>query len=360
MENNMNENYPDISKFWPGWNIVEEIGSGSYGKVYRAEHKVGDTTLQAAVKIISFPKDGNSIDDRIKELKSEDFTEEEIKKLIEQDYMNISRELNILVRLSGSNNVVYVQEVGREEKSGGKGCLFYIRMELLEPLHKLKIDQHVDEKDIIKIGKDICNALKKLKEENIIHRDIKPQNILWSEKAGQYKLSDFGIAKYDDPRALSCSIVGSPDYIAPEVFSGRYDSRIDIYSLGMVMYYYLNRKTLPKLSLENSLLPPPKNASPAMAEVIVHACAYDPNERFGSAESLYEALCQVENGTYVLGSYQISAPFAHDHSLMNNDDNRTQRVNQLQDNSHITQSIKNNTVKPVRTLISIQIMKKQK
>ena len=94
----------------------------------------------------------------------------------------------------------------------------------------------------------MCSALELCRENNIIHRDIKPQNIFVS-RYGVFKLGDFGVAKASTIRT-SADKVGTYSYMAPEVYKGKgYDDRVDIYSLGMVLYWLLNERRGPFLPM---------------------------------------------------------------------------------------------------------------
>ena len=167
------------------------------------------------------------------------------------------------------------------------------------------------EAEIVKLGIDICTALEVCSKKEIIHRDIKPENIFVND-FGDFKLGDFGIARKLEGQISNLSRKGTPNYMAPEVFNGKdYDARADIYSLGIVLYRYLNNNRLPFLETEEQIkspverdnasakrlrgekLPAPSNASAKMAEVVLRACAYNPNARFQDATQMKRALQSV-------------------------------------------------------------------
>jgi tetratricopeptide (TPR) repeat protein len=189
-------------------------------------------------------------------------------------------------------------------------------MELLTSFNAYICDKKLTEEEVIKLGCDICTALEICAKLNIIHRDIKPENIFIND-FGYFKLGDFGIARKMENMTGSLSQKGTFNYMAPEVAnSSEYDARVDTYSLGIVLYRLLNGKRLPFLDTEKQLLSPnerrkaldrrlrgedlpePCDASPAMADLILRACAYDPNMRFASATEMKQALMSVANGTY--------------------------------------------------------------
>lgn len=171
---------------------------------------------------------------------------------------------------------------------------------------ELSRDRVFSETEAIHVGMDICSALAFCHGKNIVHRDIKPENIFISDD-GDYKLSGFGIAKILKPGSYASTAVGTPAYVAPEQFSGRYDERADIYSLGLVLYELTNRNRLPfasshylnKADVEKRLcektLPPPSDASDGLAKVILKACAHAPEDRYQSAHEMLDVLRNMDH-----------------------------------------------------------------
>ena len=227
----------------------------------------------------------------------------------------------------GSANIVNVEDYKVIVKADGVGWDIYIRMELLTPLNTYIKDRILTEKDVIRLGCDICSALERCAMRNVIHRDIKPDNIFVNE-FGDYKLGDFGIARQLESVSGSFSQKGTYNYMAPEVVkSGHYDATVDIYSLGIVLYMLMNRRRRPFMSIENEqltpgdltianqrrfngeTLPAPCDASPQMAAVILTACDPDPGRRFTSATAMKNALLSVGSGmgygTYTGGTSEM-------------------------------------------------------
>lgn len=128
-------------------------------------------------------------------------------------------------------------------------------------------------------------------KEHIIHGNIKPNNILVS-KDEEYKLSDFSILKNADITASEKQKTGM-EYQAPEVLRGEpYGHTADIYSLGMVMYWLLNNQTLPH---RDEKLQPPAIGSEKLKEIVMKACESCPEDRYASAQELYDALSALKN-----------------------------------------------------------------
>ena len=239
--------------------------------------------------------------------------------------------------LKGIQNIVGVEDFRVLEKVGEIGWDIYIRMELLTPFNTYVNDKKLSEADVIKLGIDICTALEICSKRNIIHRDIKPENIFVNDY-GFYKLGDFGIARKMENMTGGFSQKGTFNYMAPEVaVSTNYDSRVDIYSLGIVLYRLMNRNRLPFLDSDKQLLnpndrrvaverrmngeklPAPCEASPAMRNLILRACAYDPNQRFTTASEMKKALEAIENNSYVSIPMDVDATTAVRHTGANLD-----------------------------------------
>ena len=184
------ENFEKIRLPWADWKIVKYLGGGAYGKVYEIERNNSGIQEKAAVKIVSRPKEESELEadyqngyDR--ESIAVKYTE------ILQEYKN---EYKLMKELQGQSNIVSCDDFTMIPHDDGIGGDIFIRMELLTPLQKVTKERLLSEKEVIKLGKDICKALILCESRNIIHRDIKPDNIMIS-KFGDYKLGDFGVSK---------------------------------------------------------------------------------------------------------------------------------------------------------------------
>ena len=136
-------------------------------------------------------------------------------------------------------NIVNVYDVG--EDNG----LHYIVMELVEGITLKKFIEKkgkLDVKEAVGIGIQIAQGMEAAHNNHIIHRDIKPQNIIIS-KEGKVKVTDFGIAKAATSNTITSNAMGSVHYISPEQARGGYsDEKSDIYSLGVTLYEMLSGK----------------------------------------------------------------------------------------------------------------------
>ena len=303
----------NISTIWPEWQIEgKPLGKGSFGVVYKAVRRDHNVESYAAIKVISIPADPSEVDS----LRSEGLDMNATRTYLQGIVNDFVSEIQLMESLKGVQNIVSVEDYKVVEKTGEIGWDIYIRMELLTPFNTHICDKKLTEEEVIKLGCDICTALEICGKRNIIHRDIKPENIFIND-FGYFKLGDFGIARKMENMTGGLSQKGTFNYMAPEVAtSSEYDARVDTYSLGIVLYRLLNGNRLPFLDTEKQLLnpnerrnavdrrirgeelPAPCDASPAMADLILRACAFDPNARFASATEMKQALMSVASGTY--------------------------------------------------------------
>jgi serine/threonine protein kinase len=297
-----------LSEVWPGWHVEELIGEGSFGKVYKAVREEFGITSTAAIKVISIPQS----EQEVRSLSTEGYDEATSRTYFEGIVQDFVSEIRLMESMKGTTNVVSVEDFQVLEKKEGIGWDILIRMELLTPFDEWVKGRSLTETEIIKLGTDICTALELCAQKNIIHRDIKPENIFVSS-FGDFKLGDFGIARELEKTKGNMSSKGTQNYIAPEVAAGRsYDARVDIYSLGLVLYRLANNNRLPFIDpkadtiryqeRENAVarrlagdpLPVPLNASPALADAILAACAFEPSRRFSTPTALKVALTSIQ------------------------------------------------------------------
>ena len=301
----------DIASVWPGWEIEELIGQGAYGKVYRIRKEELGEKYYAALKVIRIPAD----EAEVKTLLSMGYDNLSIRDYFEDTVKKISNEIRTMSDLKSAPNIVHVEEHKLIEHTGSLGWTILIRMELLTSLPDyIRTGGAPDVKQTVRIGKDICAALECCEQKKIIHRDVKPDNIFCTE-FGTYKLGDFGIARQMESTKSAYSQKGTTAYMAPEVNRGeKYDSTVDIYSLGIMLYQFLNRQKPPFIPVDSPRITPqmleegqwkrlsgqippaPVDAPPALAKIILKACHPEPGRRFRSAKQFREALTAFEEG----------------------------------------------------------------
>lgn len=293
----------------PGWEIVRCIGSGSSGKVYELKKKDeygGD--FHCALKVVSVPSTQEEYDEMLGSM-----SEFAMRAKLREKVEDISSEYRLLGALRGHPNIVNCEDQMIIPHENDMGWDILIRMELLQSLPDYVNEHGMTVEGVIKLGTDICSALELCRENGIIHRDIKPQNIFVS-RYGVYKLGDFGVAKSSEVHTKA-NMAGTYSYMAPEVYKGRaYDARVDIYSLGMVLYWLLNERRGPFQPLppqtptaeqitdsqirrfRGEALPSPKNGSAALKRVVLNACSYKIADRYAEPKALKEALALAASG----------------------------------------------------------------
>jgi serine/threonine protein kinase len=170
----------------------------------------------------------------------------------------------------------------------------------------LKAMRPLPEKDALKIASLLCEALQYLHDHGVIHRDLKPHNVMVGCN-GSIRVLDFGLAKSNESRRVTFGswspVMGTPDYMAPEQVQGkRGDARTDIYSLGAMLYEMLTGEM--PFDGDNSLAamnarvlgdPEPlrklnPNLSPEAEEIVLHAMERNPAGRYASVAAMQAEL----------------------------------------------------------------------
>lgn len=260
------------------YEIIEKIGNGGMATVYKAKDLV--LKRYVAVKI----------------LREEYTTDNEFIK-------RFNTEAESAASLTHPN-IVSVYDVGKE------GNLYYIVMELIKGKTLKEIiveDGRMGWKWSVKIAKQIAQALETAHRNNIIHRDIKPHNIIITED-GTAKVTDFGIAKAVSNSTITAfgTTIGSVHYFSPEHARGGYtDAKSDLYSLGVVLYEMVTGRvpfdadTPVSVALKHMQEKPvpPIELNPAIPQslndLILKAMEKDPNMRYSTATEMIEDLDKI-------------------------------------------------------------------
>jgi serine/threonine protein kinase len=232
------------------YEIIEELGKGGMGKVYRVEDK--KTREEIALKLI--------------------------KPEISADKKTIERFRNELTtaRKIAHRNVCRMFDLGEEKGQ------HYITMEYVpgEDLKSLIRRVKVDIGTSIKIAKKICAGLSEAHRLGVVHRDLKPANIM-IDKQGNAQIMDFGIARSEKTKGITGAgvMIGTPEYMSPEQVEGMdVDERSDIYSLGIILYEmvaggvpFKGETSLSIAMKHKTELPPdPKDRNPLTSEDLKH------------------------------------------------------------------------------------------
>ena len=259
------------------YEILAALGQGGMGVVYKARDRELDDMV--AVKLVRTD-------------------------LLAIDPMAIERfkdEVRLARRISHRN-------VARSHDFGEAEGLYYVTMEfvagtplrdLIQARHRLPVSATVS------VGKQLCRALEAAHEEGIIHRDIKPQNIMVAAD-GLVKVMDFGIARpVERQKAMTQTglVIGTPDYMAPEQLLGEpVDPRVDLYAAAVVLYECLTGRrpheadsalALVGVKLAQDPLPPhevSEDVPMELSRVIVRALSRNRDDRPATAARLYDEL----------------------------------------------------------------------
>ena len=266
------------------YEIIESLGTGGMGKVYRVyDNRIKE---EIALKILK-PEIAANI------------------KTIER----FSNEIRLSRKIT-HKNVCRMHDLN-EHENGQYITMEYVPGEDLKSFIK-RVGQLPPKKAII-IGKQICQGLAEAHALGVIHRDLKPQNIM-IDKSGNAKIMDFGIARSLKAGGITGegTIIGTPEYMSPEQVEGKdTDQRSDIYSLGVVLYEMLTGDVPFKgdstfsiaLKHKEELPPHPRELnpelSPEVSTVILKCMAKEKEKRYQSTQELFEDLDALEKGTKI-------------------------------------------------------------
>ena len=258
------------------YEILEKIGSGGMSVVYKARCHTLNRLVAIKVLKEEFASDENFVS-------------------------KFKMEAQAAARLSHPN-IVNVYDVVDEES------LHYIVMELIEGITlKSYIEKKgfLESKEAIGIAIQVAQGIAAAHEHHIIHRDIKPQNMIIS-RDGKVKVADFGIARAVSSQTIGSNAVGSVHYISPEQARGGYcDERSDIYSFGITLYEMVTGKvpfegdntvSVALAHLEDPVVPPGEYHAeiyPGLEDIILRCTRKKPDRRYPSMEEVIRDLRRV-------------------------------------------------------------------
>jgi eukaryotic-like serine/threonine-protein kinase len=281
-----------------GYRLTALLGVGGMAKVYRAQDL--ELSREVAIKLVSGPQYSDAA------------------------YVQRFRDEAIRVAALSHPNIVPIYQFGED-----KGALFLVMPVLAESLrHQLDREQILPFGHAVHVVTQMAAALQWAHSQGIVHRDVKPENVLL-DKAGVAYLTDFGIArevealrKKGAKRTLSPSglPVGTPEYMAPEQLQAlTVDHRADVYALGAVLYELLTGTTpyaaatpyaVAVRALTEPLTPPSKH-NPAipreLEKVVLRALAQSPEDRYQDMASFAEALMVASAASHIATTTQPGA-----------------------------------------------------
>jgi len=271
---------PQVGQVFAGrYEIQSVLGKGGMGVVYKAH----DRDLDDLVAIKTLRSEALSADPTLLE--------------------RFKQEIRLARRITHPN-------ILRTHDLGETGGLRYLSMEFVKGItlkNLVEAGQILPTPVALRIAKQICAGLAAAHEVGVIHRDIKPQNIL-IEPTGGLKIMDFGIARLTQERGMTATgtVVGTPDYMSPEQARGQaLDFRSDIYSTGVVLFEVFTG-SLPfegdsplAVVLKHVQERPPApqtvnpHIDPRIAAIVIRCMEKEPADRYQTVNDLYEALTKV-------------------------------------------------------------------
>ena len=302
MVRNMEKDQQLVRSIWPEWVLADLIGFGTLGRVYKAYRHGAAGDIFSAVKIVTLEcMSGDACTDDDSHLAG-----------IVQCWVSEIQKLN---RLGKCPNIVEIQDFSVCSSSCGNPWTVLIRMELLKNLYDDLDGRKITDQYVIQIGVDLCRALEACSVGSVAYCDIRPDNV-YVNGSGVYKLG-FDLTS-QMRECISDTAIMTTKFVAPEVINKSLDKddfeRVrlaDIYSLGMLLYWIANGRTLPFLGhgclhtmeeyedafqrkMNGEELPPPFSVSVPLQEAILKGCAYDPLKRYRTAGNFREILERIE------------------------------------------------------------------
>ncbi|HEY6969740.1 MAG TPA: serine/threonine-protein kinase [Candidatus Angelobacter sp.] len=257
------------------YEIIGELGRGAMGVVYKAQDPTIGRTV--ALKTMRLDVHGLESDDVLRRFKNE------------------ARAAGVL----NHPNIVTIYDAGEQDG------MFYIAMEFIEgtTLHAVLAEKRVlTPEEIIHYSRQICKGLDYAHSNGIIHRDVKPANIMITAD-GTAKIMDFGIAKAGGGMTSTGQVLGTPNYMSPEQVKGKaLDGRSDLFSFGVMLYEMVTGEKpftgqnvttiIYKIVHENPI--PPRDLDvtvhPGLSAVVTRSLAKVPEERYQTGAELMKDL----------------------------------------------------------------------
>jgi serine/threonine protein kinase len=253
------------------YEIIEELGKGAMGLVYKAmDPNIGRTVALKTMRLDVHGLEHNELLGR---------------------FRNEARAAGTL----NHPNIVTIYDAGEHEG------IFYIAMEFIEgrSLQEILVDNRVVPVDqVLSIARQVCAGLDYAHQHGVIHRDVKPANIMLTAN-GMAKIMDFGIAKAGGSLTSTGQVLGTPNYMAPEQIKGKpLDGRSDLFSLGVILYEMLTGEKpfvgqnvttiIYKIVNENPIPPRELDVSihPGLSAVVTKALSKDAEERYQTGADL--------------------------------------------------------------------------
>ena len=271
---------------WKDLEVEEELGKGSYGSVCIVEDEEDN---EFAIKTIPFPHEDS------RKILHEKYNDKEYINYCKGQLQKNLKEIKMMKSAKDCPNIVkcldyYIEQI--------KDIFYiYIKMPVYESLQEHLIGEGINEETVAKIGIDICTALEFCHKQQVIHKDIKVDNILVDNDT--YVLSDFGSVSRLDIDKRQETTGGTTEFMAPEIINvENCNALADQYSLALTLYYLLNDLCIPFIGTDNPRknsedikkaiirrsngepIPQPINCGIRLWSILSKALSYNPNDRY--------------------------------------------------------------------------------
>ncbi len=296
---------------FPEFSLVKEqeslrlLGSGGFSVVYEMTSR-HHTEARYALKVTGFRRHMTNSENFHAVARVQRFLMEESAYVV-----RILAAKELWLRTTGSGTVCEILD--RQPEDGGE--FLYLQFVLMDKLEtvisrnrfgKVSLNRQELEREpeVLKLGLQIGQTLLSAHKNQILHRDIKLENIFWDSRENCYRLGDFGAAKQTRDGGAE-TVIYTDGYGAPEIermTTDRYDAAADIYSLGITLYLLLNGLKFPGSDGYHAsavqyhpdfVLPAPVNASETMARILRKMCSYHKTDRYGSMAEVLAALSEA-------------------------------------------------------------------
>jgi len=287
------------------YKVLEQIGSGGMAMVYRGEHIYLKKPVAIKVMLPSFSE----------------------KPELVQRFL---QEAEMASKLDHPN-IVKIFDFGDEDG------LLYLVMQFIDGDTLERILRHrgkLSLREAINITLQVLSALQYAHEKGLVHRDIKPGNVMINREGRAYLL-DFGIAVLGGMDGEEKTAAGTPEYMAPEQFRGRADRRSDLYSVGVMLYEMLTGKTPFQdakdiYELQHRILRdpiPPTGIDPEIDAILEKALSKLPSQRFQSAKEFADALLSLEEAKGM--EYNTSIPVENTEGKVEEKESEMRKITQF-------------------------------
>lgn len=290
------------------WYTDRQLGTGTDGKVFSIYRQKYDGTRENSIlKIIRL---GENREEKINLFSEDDNSVAETQdEYYEKIISNITDNIKALMENDAGKYFVKYEDMELRKASDGKGRLILLKLEEMRSLSDLLKDFSFTLEETLRLGISVCKSLIKCRKfGGYIYPNLKPENILF-DRNGICKLGDFGTFSILEPAKTGVAYKRTQYYMAPEfIKTGKVNSTVDTYSLGLILFMLTNRNRLPfseeypnKVTVNSlnegvqkrsagAVLPEPLLASTELKKIIAKACAFKPSDRYFTPEQMLSDL----------------------------------------------------------------------